>query len=267
MRISKRDDELTWYVCSPHSTCFSLSDMKQTCAYCGKGFPSTKSLDRHGRFCAKKHNRRPPSPSIASTSAAPAEVSRKRARFDDPPSDEYATHQGQEDNNDPGPSDANIREDSPPPTRSRRSGRIIRLPERLQDYVLFGDMSLDHVPLHARESTPPESDDRTATPPPERSPSLDTQPYPHQTKANKVGAFRRYTHHPTWHPRDAERLELISDSPSRNAPESTVDRNVVHEISSTRSGPYAPFNNFTVATYMHAYFDGGTRNPRLTRHP
>ncbi len=228
--------------------------MALQCSLCGKQFTSVKSLDTHGRYCERKQSGRHRSPSTASTSAIQAEGSRKCARFDDRLVDDDATVQDEEGSNDPGPSDANIRADSPPATRSRRSSRTIRLPKRLQDYVLFGDMSLEHVLPHAHQSTPPESDDRTATPPPEQTTNADTLPHPYQTVTNKLGVFRRYTQNPTWFPNDTERLDLIYDTPSGNAPPPSIDTNTVHEISSSNTEPYAPFDNFTVATYMQAYF-------------
>ncbi len=110
--------------------------------------------------------------------------------------------------------------------------------------------------MHARQSTPPESEDRTITLPPEWSPTMDSQPQPYQTMANKLGAFRCYTHRPTWYPNDTERLDLIYNTPFGGVPPLSVNTNAVHEISSSNTEPYAPFHNFTVATFMQAYFSG-----------
>ncbi len=167
----------------------------------------------------------------------------------------------------PGPSVSDMHEDSPPPTLSIQSGHVIHLPKRFRDYLLFRDMLLDHIPLHAQASTPPESDDCTATPAAKESIDIDTHPHPFQTVANKLGAFRQYTHRPTWLPSDTERLSLVYNTKSWDTPHPSINSNVVHEISSTRLDPYAPFSSFAVATYMHAYFDGGIRNPKLTQHP
>ena len=58
---------------------------------------------------------------------------------------------------DDSPSHINPPED-PPPVRSVCSGRVIRLPRYLEDYVPHGDMSLAHVP--PRVPTPTELEDR-----------------------------------------------------------------------------------------------------------
>ncbi len=117
-------------------------------------------------------------------------------------------------------------------------------------------MSLDHVPPHAWASTPPESDDRTATLAAEESIDIDTHPHLFQTVANKLGAFRQYTHRPTWLPSDTERLSLIYDTKSWDTPHPSINSNIVHEISSTRPDPYAPFSSFAVATYMRTSMGG-----------
>jgi len=185
--------------------------MKHQCALCGREFTRVTSLDRHGRYCAKKNKTRSASPLGTSSSALQPEGSRKRAQHDDPSmiDGDGATDQVQGGSSktefhgqfDPGPSVSDMHEDSPPPTRSIRSGCVIRLPERFRDYLLFRDMSLDHVLLHTRASTPPESDDHTATPAAEESIDIDTHSHPFQTVTNKLGAFRRYTHRPTVPPK------------------------------------------------------------------
>src|SRR6266404_776669 len=91
-------------------------NMNQQCALCGKVFTNRVSVDKHGSYCAKKHKTRLVSPSIASTSAVQGEGSQKRARIDDVPIEDGAADQAQVGNNDPGPSDAEIGEDSPPAT-------------------------------------------------------------------------------------------------------------------------------------------------------
>ncbi|KAH9019023.1 hypothetical protein EDB85DRAFT_1873456 [Lactarius pseudohatsudake] len=89
-----------------------------------------------------------------------------------------------------------------------------------------------------------------ATPPP------DYQPHPFQTQTNKLGVFRRYTHNPRWHPRGEDRLDLICDFPSLDAPPPPVNPEVIHEISGATLKPFAPFSNYSTAVFMAAYFSG-----------
>ena len=129
------------------------------------------------------------------------------------------------------------------------------MPRRLEDYVPHGDMSLAHVP--PRVPTPPERDDRSTSPPTIATPPPDTQHHPFQTRVNKLGVFRRYTHNPTWYPPNEESLALVCDSPSLN--QSTDQPEIIHELSSStqeRAAPFAPFTNYSTALFMKAYFSG-----------
>ena len=85
-------------------------------------------------------------------------------------------------------------------------------------------------------------------------PPPDLRPHPFQTRANKLGVFRRYTHTPTWIPKHEERLELVSEvqpSPIHTSSEA------MHEISrGMPADPFMPFPNLSVALYMAAYFSG-----------
>lgn len=135
----------------------------------------------------------------------------------------------------------------PPPVRSKRSGRIIRVPRSFADYVAHGDVSLDHVP--PRLPTPSERDDRSTTPEIVERPPPDLRPHPFQTHTNKLGVFRRYTHAPTWIPKHDETPDFVLEvqpPPIRMEP--------MHEI--TRGMPFAPFPNLSVALFMAAYFSG-----------
>jgi Plavaka transposase len=198
--------------------------MTQTCASCGKQFQNSVSLDRHGTSCSKKR-RRPP---VANSQA------HQRSRIDPP------------DNGDDGPSE------EPPTIRSVRSGRAVRIPRRLLDYVPHGDMSLAHVP--PRAPTPPECDDRSVTPTIDEPSTADQRPHPLQTEANKLGAFRRYTHAPSWLPKNEQRFDLACDSSSIDVPPPPVNIEAIHEISRITSNPYEPFPNFSTAVFMAAYF-------------
>ena len=149
--------------------------------------------------------------------------------------------------------------EEPLPTHSARSGRTVRMPRRLLDYVPHGDMSLAHVP--PRAPTPPERDDRSATPTVDETPTADQRPHPLQTVANKLGAFRRYTHTPSWQPRNEQRLDLVCDSSSIDVPPPPVSIEAVHKISRIISDPCEPFPNFSTAVYMAAYFSDTATKP------
>jgi hypothetical protein len=143
-----------------------------------------------------------------------------------------------------------------PPTRSVRSGRLIRVPRRFEDYVPRGDMSLDHIPPTAY--IPSEGDGRSTSAtsiatPPDTPP--DTQPHPFQTRANKLGIFRRYVRNPTWRPANEERLALVCDSPSLNASPPTQPE-IINEISFSAPDTFEPFTNYSTALFMRAYFSG-----------
>ena len=204
-----------------------LITMVQICLYCRRKFPNDISLDKHGRACGKKREVELP---VAETHT------QKRARI--------------------GP--LNVDDNLPsfieePPVRSARSGRTIRMPRRLEDYVPHGDMSLAHVP--PRAPTPPERDDRSVTPTIDDIPPEDLQPHPFQSETNKLGVFRRYTHAPSWHPKIEERLDLVCDSPSIDIP-APVNRDAIHEISRNGSEAFEPFSNISIALFMAAYFSG-----------
>ena len=198
--------------------------MTQTCASCGKQFQNSVSLDRHGTSCSKKQ-RRPP---VANLQA------HQRSRIDPP------------DNGDDGPSE------EPPTIRSARSGRAVCIPRRLLDYVPHRDMSLAHVPPHA--PTPPKCDDRSVTPTIDEPSTTDQRPHPLQTEADKLGAFRRYTHALSWLLKNEQRLDLACDSSSIDVPPPPVNIEAIHEISRITSNPYEPFLNFSTAVFMAAYF-------------
>ncbi len=87
------------------------------------------------------------------------------------------------------------------------------------------------------------------TPPP------DTLPHPSQTRVNKLGIFRRYTHNPTWRPQNEESLAFVCDSPSLDVPPPPVHPEITHEISYAPE-PFAPFTNYSTALFMKAYFSG-----------
>ena len=135
-----------------------------------------------------------------------------------------------------------------------RSGRHIRLPRYLADYVPHGDMSLSHVP--PRAPTPSERDDRTASPAPEAT----TQAHPFQTQSNKLGVFRRYTHNPTWLPKDEERFDFVCDFPTLDTSPLPITPDAIYEVSfdppDEPSELFAPFSNYSAASFMAAYFSG-----------
>ena len=223
-----------------------LTTMVQICLYCHKKFPNNVSLDKHGTACGKKQQTTLP---VAETRI------QKRARIEGPDVDDDL----------PGFSEE-------PPVRSAHSGRTIRMPRRLEDYVPHGDMSLAHVP--PRAPTPPERDDRSVTPVVDEIPPADPQPHPFQSEANKLGVFRRYTHAPSWHPKNEERLDLVCESPPIDLP-APVNREAIHEISRNGSEAFEPFPNFSIALYMAAYFSGSdtkseahvTCLAKATQHP
>jgi Plavaka transposase len=141
----------------------------------------------------------------------------------------------------------------PPVVQSARSGRTVRIPRRLRDYLPHGDMSLAHVP--PRAPTPPESDDRLGTPTVEEPHTADPEPHPLQTNVNKIGIFLRYTHAPSWHPRIEERRDLICDSPPLDT-SPPVAREAIHELFPVDPKPFEPFPNLSVALFMATYFSG-----------
>lgn len=145
---------------------------------------------------------------------------------------------------------------APPPIRSARSGRVVRIPRRLVDYVPHGDMSLAHVP--PRAPTPPFHEDRSTSPPIAATPAPDTCPHPLQTQTNKLGIFRIYTHAPTWHPKHEDRLDLIHESATPYAPHPPAITEAIHEITEEEpdSEPFVPFTNYSCAVFMAAYFSG-----------
>ena len=151
---------------------------------------------------------------------------------------------------DDSPSHINPPED-PPPVRSVRSGRVICLPRYLEDYVPHGDMSLAHVP--PRAPTPTKLEDRYALLTVEET--TDPQPHALQTAINKLGVFRRYTHLPSWNPKNNERLDLICDSLSVDTPP-PVNKDAIHEISTPAAVSFTPFASFSTAMYMATYFSG-----------
>jgi hypothetical protein len=177
--------------------------MRHECTRCGRVFQSIRSFDQHGRHCRKK---RPPPLTIPLASENNTRLSSKRARVGSPDkgnseSDKDGLNVGGPDisvahDSEP-PAEADSRNSpSPPPMRSAQSERVVGIPRRLIDYVPHGDMSLAHVP--PRAPTPPERDDRTASPV-LKATSPHTRPHPFQTQPNKLGIFRQYTRNPTWH--------------------------------------------------------------------
>ncbi|KAH9161682.1 hypothetical protein EDB89DRAFT_2029564 [Lactarius sanguifluus] len=234
--------------------------MQHKCIDCNRSFRSSVSLDKHRCWGPMK---------MTSTSTPSATVSRrrtelspprrpKRARITSRHADEDApAEQGLDDYDHPGPAYSPPPGMTPPPVRSARSGRVVRMPQRLMDYVPHGDMSLAHVP--PRAPTPPEHEDRTTSPPIAATPPPSTHPHPHphQTQTNNLGVFRRYTHPPTWHPKHEERMDLICDSPIIDIPP-PVPTEAVHEISddTPNPDPFAPFSNYSTAIFMAAYFSG-----------
>ena len=130
--------------------------------------------------------------------------------------------------------------------------RSVRIPRRLLDYVPHGDMSLAHVP--PRAPTPPKCDDRSVTPTIDEPSTTDQRPHLLQTEADKLGAFRRYTHALSWLLKNEQRLDLACDSSSIDVPPPPVNIEAIHEISRITSNPYEPFLNFSTAVFMAAYF-------------
>lgn len=133
------------------------------------------------------------------------------------------------------------------PIRSAHSGRAIRVPRRLMDFVPHGDMSLSHVP---RPSTPSSAE---GSPPPSTTPprSIETNP-------NKLGVFRQYPHIPSWHPEAGQSLDSICDTPTLDAPPPPpVNPNVIHELYlGAEPLPHEPFSSRTAAILMEAYHSG-----------
>jgi hypothetical protein len=133
-------------------------------------------------------------------------------------------------------------------------------------------MSLARILPHA--PTPPECDDRSVTLVVNEIPPEDIQPHPFQSETNKLGVFRRYTHVPSWHPKNEERLDLVCKSPSIDIT-MPVNGDVIHEISHNGSEVFEPFPSISVALYMAAYFSGmDTKSKahvtclsRATQHP
>lgn len=251
--------------------------MIHSCVRCGKVFKSNISLDKHAVRCKKK---RP-----TSVEGPNATRKRKCARHQTADEDDslftghdlddhdqvrtimrfHTSYLTDHDCNMVGNFNWKIetsaeasqaRSPPPPPTRSARSGRIIRIPRRFEDYLPRGDMSLDHVPplVPPTMPIPIEGDGRStcttsiATPP-------DARPEPFQTRPNKLGIFRRYTHHPTWQPTGQEHLAFVCDSPLLNTPP-PAQPEIIHEISFSAPKTFEPFTNHSTALFMKAYFSG-----------
>ena len=214
--------------------------MARTCVSCRKVFPNSRALDKHGASCLKKGKTSVSNLRSQRTEGGSSHV-HKCTRVELPNVD------------DNGPLE------EPLTTRSARSGRTVRMPRRLLDYVPHGDMSLAHVP--PRAPTPSERDDRSVTPMVNEASTADQRPHPLQTVANKLGAFRRYTHASSWDPKNEERLDLVCDSSSIDVPLPPVNTDAVHEILRPISDPIEPFSNFSTAVYMAAYFsESGTKS-------
>ena len=250
--------------------------MRHQCISCNRLFQSSVSLDRHRcRGPPPLQNTRKLATPATANSTQPDSRPSKRARFVSPQVCEDAIAQSH-DMNLAGVSDipphSPQQENLPPVTRSVRSGRVIRIPRYLADYVPHGDMSLAHIP--PRAPTPPESDDRFPSPPLEDTPAADVPRHPFQTAVNKIGVFRRYAHAPSWYPKNEERVDLVCDSPTIDTPP-PVNREVIHEISRSMYEPFEPFSNFSIAMYMAAYFSGmdtkseahATYLAKMTQHP
>jgi hypothetical protein len=136
-----------------------------------------------------------------------------------------------------------------------RSGHLIQLPRHLVDYVPHGDMSLAHVP--PRAPTPPKCDNCMASP--VAMPPPDSRAHPFQTLPNKLGVFRRYTHNPTWHPRDKEKLHFVCDFLTLDTPAPPITTDTIHKVSfdpPEPSSPFAPFSSYSAASFMAVYFSG-----------
>jgi hypothetical protein len=133
-------------------------------------------------------------------------------------------------------------------------------------------MSLAHVPPCA--PTPPEHDNCSVTPAVDEIPPEDIQAHPFQSETNKLGVFRRYTHAPSWHPKNEERLDLVCESPLIDIT-TPVNGDAIHKISRNGSEVFEPFPSISVALYMAAYFSGmdtkseahATCLLRVTQHP
>ena len=133
------------------------------------------------------------------------------------------------------------------PILSARSGRAIRVPRRLMDFVPHGDMSLSHIP---RPTTP--SSAESSPPPPTTPPaSIETNP-------NKLGVFRRYPHIPSWYPEAGQSLDSVCDAPTLDAlPPPPINPNVIYEIyTGAKPLPHEPFSSRTAAIVMGAYHNG-----------
>ena len=141
--------------------------MQHKCVACDRIFRSNVSLDKHKcHQPAQRTSNSAPSATGVRRRAEPDSPTRlKRARIGTEPShpDEGAPfEQGPYEHDHAGPGRSPPPEIPRQPTRSARSGRIVRIPRRLVDYVPHGDMSLSHVP--PRAPTPSERDDRSVSP-------------------------------------------------------------------------------------------------------
>ena len=132
------------------------------------------------------------------------------------------------------------------PIRSARSGRAIRIPRRLVDFVPHADMSLSHVP---RPTTPSSSEN---TPPP-------TTPLASfGTKSNNLGVFCQYSHIPSYYPEAGQSLDSICDAPNLDVPPPPpINPIVIHDVyHGVESSSHEPFSTRTAAIMMEAYHDG-----------
>ena len=252
-----------------------LTIMRHQCISCDRLFKSSVSLDKHSCRGPARKTRNSARGATSRRPKSSASRPTKRVRLVSPQVNDDTVAQphdmdlaGASSN----PPHSPPQENPPPDTRSVRSGRVIRIPPYLADYVPHGDMSLAHVP--PRAPTPPESDDRFPSPPIEDTHAADEQPHPFQTAVNKIGVFRRYTHAPSWFPKNDERVDLVCDSPTIDTPP-PVHREVIHEISRSMYKPFEPFPNFSTAMFMAAYFSGmdmkseahATTLAKTTQHP
>ena len=263
---------LTW---TPRSPSSHSSAMRHQCISCDRQFPSSVSLDRHScRGPPRQQRTRNSAADATATNRRPESRPSKRACFVPPQVNDDGIAQSP-DMDLSGASDISPHNpplENPPPVKSVRSGRTIRLPRYLADYVPHGDMSLAHIP--PRAPTPPECDDRLPSPPIEDTAAAVQRPHPFQSAVNKIGVFRRYTHAPSWYLKNEERVDLVCDSPTIDTPP-PVNREAIHEISRSMYEPFEPFPNFSTAMYMAAYFSGmdtkseahATSLAKVTQHP
>jgi hypothetical protein len=232
--------------------------MPYSCVYCHRinAFRSSSALEKHLVFCPKVPGKKKSQLGRQLSVSLPGRVSaasprnqQKRARYQNEDSHGGSANEDDDDHGE-GPShhqDHYLQAVLPTePIRSARSGRAIRVPQRLMDFVPHGDMSLSHVP---RPTTPSS---------PESSPQPTTLPISIETKPNKLGVFRRYPRIPSWYPEAGQSLDSICEAPTLDALQVLpINPDMIHELYPQADPlPHEPFSSRTAAIMMEAYHDG-----------